>query len=248
MATYAIGDIHGRLGALRKLLIELDPDKDRLVFLGDYTDRGPHSSGVLELLVQVAAECPKAVFLRGNHDWMMMHAKADAVQRKHWLEKCGGDATLRSYGGKLSMVPFAHWYFLENTCRDLFETNSHIFVHGGIEPDLPVVQQTIRTLHWRRIYDAAPHMSKKVVVCGHTQQGSGLPLNLGHTLCVDTRDWLTAANLSDGTFVQAKDDGSFRSFHRLPPVAPVPARKVPVPGAAPVPIPGAPEGAELDEE
>ncbi len=225
MSTYAIGDIHGRLGALRKLLIQLDPDQDRLVFMGDYMDRGPNSSGVLDLLVLVAAECPQSVFLRGNHDWLMMHARTDAAQKKYWREHCGGEATLKSYpGGTLDDVPVAHWFFLEKTCRDLYETKNHIFVHGGLEPDLPVVQQTVRTLHWRRIFGAAPHISGKRVVCGHTQQASGLPLDMGHTLCVDTREWLTAVNVTDNTFVQAKDDGSYREFKRLPPVAPVPVK------------------------
>lgn len=246
MATYAIGDIHGRLGALRKLLVELDPFKDRLVFLGDYVDRGPDSSGVLDLLVEVASECPRTVFLRGNHDWLMLHARSDAEQRKYWREKCGGMATLKSYpGGSLSGVPMAHWFFLENTCRDSFETDNHIYVHGGLEPDLPLPQQSVRTLHWRRIFEAAPHFSGKRVVCGHTQQISGMPLNLGHTLCVDTREWLTAVNVNNNSFVQARNDGAFREFKRLPPVEPVPTKPAPAKAKVAARLP---EGVEAEED
>ena len=100
-------------------------------------------------------------------------------------------------------MPVAHWFFLENTCRDLFETENHIFVHGGLEADLPLSQQMVRQLHWRRLYEAAQHVSGKRVVCGHTRQKSGLPLNMGHTVCVDTKDWLTALNVNTNAFMQA---------------------------------------------
>lgn len=227
MATYAIGDIHGRLGALRTLLLKLDPEKDRLVFLGDYVDRGPDSAGVLDLLVQVAMECPRTVFLRGNHDWLMVGSRDDAARRQYWRDKCGGEATLASYPmASLDEVPMAHWFFLEKTCRDVFETENHIYVHGGVEADLPMVQQSVRQLHWRRLHEAAPHCSGKRVICGHTQQRSGLPINLGHTVCVDTKGWLTALNVNTNTFVQAGNGGEWREFSRLPSVSPVPAAPI----------------------
>ncbi len=69
--TFAIGDIHGDLDQL-KLLLErvgrLD-SSDKLVFLGDYVDRGPRSKQVIEF---VRNELPrtgaKVVCLRGNHE------------------------------------------------------------------------------------------------------------------------------------------------------------------------------------
>ena len=46
---YAFGDIHGELEKLDELLdmTPLQPG-DRLVFLGDYIDRGPDSKGVID--------------------------------------------------------------------------------------------------------------------------------------------------------------------------------------------------------
>ena len=44
--NYAIGDIHGQLAELHRVLdlIEADGGKDaHIVFMGDYTDRGPDS-------------------------------------------------------------------------------------------------------------------------------------------------------------------------------------------------------------
>ncbi|RPI50527.1 MAG: serine/threonine protein phosphatase, partial [Deltaproteobacteria bacterium] len=50
---FAIGDIHGCLDKLKTLLglIQSDWDRDLIVFLGDYVDRGPDSRGVIELLL-----------------------------------------------------------------------------------------------------------------------------------------------------------------------------------------------------
>jgi len=69
---YAVGDIHGRLEKLERLLaaLPLQPE-DRLVFLGDYVDRGPDSRGVVDRLIRVAAERP-CVFLMGNHESMFL--------------------------------------------------------------------------------------------------------------------------------------------------------------------------------
>jgi len=69
--TFAIGDIHGDLEQLRNLLARLGPlgRDDKLVFLGDYVDRGPDSRGVIDF---IRFELPKTgaqiVALRGNHE------------------------------------------------------------------------------------------------------------------------------------------------------------------------------------
>ena len=52
---YAIGDIHGRLDELDNALSLIEADggpNATIVFLGDYTDRGPNSCGVIERLIE----------------------------------------------------------------------------------------------------------------------------------------------------------------------------------------------------
>lgn len=69
--TFAIGDIHGDLDQLLKLLQRMGPIErtDKIVFLGDYLDRGPQSKTVIEF---IRKELPKTgaeiVCLRGNHE------------------------------------------------------------------------------------------------------------------------------------------------------------------------------------
>ena len=52
MLTFAVGDVHGCLPLLDALLAKVADHaaerRHRLVFLGDYIDRGPASAGVPE--------------------------------------------------------------------------------------------------------------------------------------------------------------------------------------------------------
>ena len=72
---YAIGDIHGCLGQLEDLIgkIQLDLEgfpikQHKLVFLGDYVDRGPHSKEVIEYLIKLRNSELVCEMLLGNHD------------------------------------------------------------------------------------------------------------------------------------------------------------------------------------
>lgn len=57
MSLFAVGDIHGDLDKLDRLLGRLPlGDEDTLAFLGDYVDRGPDSKGVIDRLIGLNAE------------------------------------------------------------------------------------------------------------------------------------------------------------------------------------------------
>ena len=55
---FAVGDIHGCLDKLIELMdtVDIDPDKDTLVFIGDYIDRGTDSKGVVDYLIELAGQ------------------------------------------------------------------------------------------------------------------------------------------------------------------------------------------------
>ena len=70
---YAIGDIHGQLAMLENALLRIEADGGpdaRIVFLGDYCDRGPDSHGVIDRLARGQAEGRNWVCIKGNHDRM----------------------------------------------------------------------------------------------------------------------------------------------------------------------------------
>src|SRR5262249_48726451 len=98
---YAVGDIHGERERLAALLasLPLQPD-DRIVFVGDYMDRGPHAKGVVDLLLSLADDYA-CVFLAGNHESMFLDFlgwRGEAYFAGDAFLANGGDRTLASYG------------------------------------------------------------------------------------------------------------------------------------------------------
>ena len=213
--TLALGDVHGAATALVTLLATIEPGPDDLVIpLGDYVDRGPGSAAVIATLLDLAGRC-HLMPIRGNHDQLMLDARRDAADLRLWLT-LGGDATLASYGGGIDDVPADHWAFLAKTCVDSVETATHLFVHGGVVPELPVERQSPGVLQWQPFPPASPHVSGKTVVCGHTWQRDGRPRSVGHAVCLDTGaerpgGWLTALDVATGDYWQADESGDLRT-------------------------------------
>ena len=164
----AVGDIHGCRQPLRDLLARVAPTAaDQLVFLGDYVDRGPDSAGVIDDLLALRARLPETVFLRGNHDQMLLDVLAGGDPSLFLFN--GGGQTIASYRARsgwppprehldfLAGLPFSH------------ETDRFIFVHAGLRPGLPLACQDPADLMWiRREFLDSPADWGKTVVHGHT--------------------------------------------------------------------------------
>jgi len=207
-------------------LVRPDSD-DTLVFLGDYVDHGPDSAAVLDWLVDFQSRA-RIVALRGNHDNLMLKARRGEGVDK-WLS-VGGRATVLSYGvsgepGGLSFVPESHWRFLESTVPS-HETETHLFVHANLRPDLPLREQPGFMLYCERFRDPPPHRSGKIMVCGHTSQASGAPLDIGHAICLETRvyagGWLTCLDTGSRRYWQASQAGEVREGSRAARLPPTP--------------------------
>lgn len=99
-----IGDVHGVLDPLAKVVERARADPAALVFLGDYVNRGPQSSQVLEYLVELQHELGhRAHFLLGHHDEAFL-AAIDEGRIDRFL-RMGGAATLSSYPGHTAGAP-----------------------------------------------------------------------------------------------------------------------------------------------
>jgi serine/threonine protein phosphatase 1 len=164
----AVGDIHGCRRALRRLLKRMAlTRRDRIIFLGDYIDRGPDPRGVIDDLIALHARVPRSVFLKGNHEQMLLDVLAGRNLRLYLAN--GGAVTLTAYlaGGRL-LLPAAHRRFLAGL-RLRYETPTHIFVHAGLRPGLAAAAQSEQDLLWIReaflygVFDWG-----KTVVFGHT--------------------------------------------------------------------------------
>lgn len=171
MKYYAIGDIHGELDMLTKLLDKLDYEhEDKIVFLGDYIDRGPDPKGVIDFLINFKKIHPRCIFLRGNHEAMFM----DYLNGRNvdlFLYN-GGDTTVASYGAESTFdkieIPKNHMKFLQDTHR-VYETENMIFVHAGVAQiyeDVHKLPDDI--LLWARETSYLYVTPKKRVVFGHT--------------------------------------------------------------------------------
>jgi serine/threonine protein phosphatase 1 len=189
---YVIGDIHGCLAPLQRLLEHLEPDlrRDRLLFVGDYIDRGPNSRGVVDYILHLRARHPaeNIICLRGNHE--VMFADFLAGKDRQLFLFNGGLNTLRDYWGddwdELSelALPLDHGRFL----RDLlpfYETPDYIFVHGGLKPGMPLEDQADEDLYWiRGEFIASTEDFGRRVIFGHTPFKK--PLILPNKIGIDT--------------------------------------------------------------
>jgi serine/threonine protein phosphatase 1 len=192
--TFVIGDIHGELPALERLLTRMEPltEEDTVVFLGDYVDRGPNSRGVIERVQRFCTESPThSITLRGNHEdkWIQSFEKPDLPYLVQQANGCG--ATFRSFIGgaplpleeSLSaaelpkMLEVDSWLPWETVAwmaqlRLYYEDEHALYVHAGLDG---------KGEEWKHPSDSAPkpllwmrdpgffanYKGKRVVV-GHT--------------------------------------------------------------------------------
>jgi len=189
--TFVVGDIHGRLGMLEKLMAKIPwrPDKDALVFLGDYVDRGPDSRGVVDYILSLNREETQIGFIMGNHERMFLDYLAD-VHRDLYLAN-GGLPTLKSYNpddvGSLwgpIEIPSNHKSFFESL-NPYFEIEGYYLVHAGFRPGIPVGLQSEVDMAWiREPFISSTFDFGKKVVFGHTPFSE--PLVMKNKIGIDT--------------------------------------------------------------
>ena len=170
--TFAVGDIHGCLDKLDRLLAACEAHAGarpaRYVFLGDYIDRGPHSRGVIErLMAEQAARPGTVVCLRGNHEQMAVDAHARASAVPLWLAN-NALSTLRNYDGRRISPEHLAWLEALPFCHD---DGLRFFVHAGIDLTVPLAAQAPEVMVWMR----EPFLSEcdavdcgRFIVHGHT--------------------------------------------------------------------------------
>lgn len=190
---YVIPDIHGFSTELKVLLDQILPlkDSDKLIFLGDYIDRGPDTPGTIDLLIGLKYTYPyNTVFLCGNHEEMLLAALglmkvSPSVSAFIWIEN-GGASTLDQYnkrvGGDLkgkqlkTIMPPEHICFIKNT-EYYHKHDKYVFVHAGLpNHDAPIEEQEEGELAWdRTLYEfvkrGGKFKSEYTVVTGHNYKG-----------------------------------------------------------------------------
>ncbi len=230
--VYAIGDIHGRADLLDDMIAGIRADAEgfsgescHAVFVGDYVDRGLASSTVIDTLCGGPLPGMNQVFLRGNHDDMMLRFLDDPAVGIDWLE-FGGMATLYSYGVQVpptarseaelraaaetlrARMPDEHLAFLQGLALS-FELGDYLFVHAGIDPDRPLDDQREQDLLWiRDTFLESRARLDKLVVHGHTPTDE--PVVRRNRIGIDTGAFASGTlsclvlERDDQRFIQAK--------------------------------------------
>ncbi len=169
---FAIGDVHGMLFKLERLLdrLPLRKDRDQLVFVGDYVDRGPDSRGVIDRVLQLMEQGFQVVCLRGNHELMMENYLQDREAEFFLIN--GGAVTVHSYSvgndGGQCLVPETHKNFLRGL-KKFYETDDYLFVHAGFRPGVALEAQADEDVYWiRNEFISSDYDFGKRVIFGHT--------------------------------------------------------------------------------
>tara|TARA_B100000579_G_C22704276_1_gene791310 strand:+ start:328 stop:1047 length:720 start_codon:yes stop_codon:yes gene_type:complete len=212
MNIFAIGDIHGCLKQLISLQNRIFKDenfnkeKDILLYLGDYIDRGLQSKDVIDHLIKLKKDGIKSIFLMGNHEQVMSDFLFNKINNlRYWLN-LGADKTLKSYD--IEVAEFIKEGFEEENIeklRDIFlkklnqdhiiffknlklnyTLGNYFFVHAGINPKKKMEEQTKEDFLWSRskeFYDKN-FQYNKIIVHGHTPEKN--IINYPYRINVDT--------------------------------------------------------------
>ena len=150
----AIGDIHACNRPLREILAQCkEYPEHRIIFLGDYIDRGPDPGNVLHNIKRT-----DAVFLMGNHEAMMFDLVDICDNREKALRFLGR----RGLG-------YENYLWLRENCIPFYETEEYIFSHAGLNPGRSLEEQELADYLWT-FHREEYHNTEKIVVHGHNSE------------------------------------------------------------------------------
>jgi len=211
--TWIIPDIHGCAATLQMMMEQqIKPDRsDRLIFLGDYIDRGPDSKGVLDFIMKMQKDGYNVSALKGNHEDSCVKAWEADKNRKSFLgirtkslfqkewESFGGKQTLDSFGAVwASEIPEKYIRWMASL-EYFVETEKFIAVHAGLNFNLDDPFSDTRSMLWVREFRMNPEkIDNKFLVHGH------VPVNLeliDMAIRKDTPDFI---DLDNGIYLSNK--------------------------------------------
>ena len=129
VATYAIGDVQGCMTSLRQLIdiIQFDPERDRLWFVGDLVNRGPDSLAVLRFVKSLGHS---AITVLGNHDLHLLAVSIGitALQKKDSFQEVLSAPDGQELLNWLRHRPLIH------------QEHGVLLVHAGLLPQWTIAQ------------------------------------------------------------------------------------------------------------
>lgn len=191
---YALTDIHGYFDILKETMKKVDlSDDNKLIFLGDYIDGGPHSRQTLEHLYNLQKQFPENVIvLRGNHedmfvDWFENNVNIGILQEdeglntlKTFLKDNQFDnivnylrtgKTLYEINNIVKKYIKKNYHELIKWLKELplyYETEKQIFVHAGVDEEAGEYWKlTTEDYYFTGKYPATKGQFIKDIIAGH---------------------------------------------------------------------------------
>jgi serine/threonine protein phosphatase 1 len=206
MRTLVIGDIHGGLIALKQIIERAQiTSTDTLIFLGDYVDGWSQSPQVIDFLIELNQTNP-CVFLRGNHDELVLHWLQNNHDNPMWYEH-GGESTVIAYATISEATKQKHIDFLLSLKNYHIDNQNRLFIHAGFTNLKGVtIEHFPRMLYWdRTLWEMALALDETIekdsayyprrlklyaeIYIGHTsvtQINKTIPVNKANIWNVDT--------------------------------------------------------------
>lgn len=151
--TLIVGDTHGMLQELNELVraANYDPYTDRLIFVGDFLDRGPDSVGCVRRARELGAEC-----VLGNHEAKYIRFKSHQErieQDRHYKNPMRFDAAKTAIYEGLTDADWAYMKAAPPYIK-LHDGKKDVYVaHAGFQPFLPIETQNPKFMTMIRYVD-----------------------------------------------------------------------------------------------
>lgn len=163
--TYVVGDIHGGLKALKQVLRKLPiQSDDTLIFLGDYVDGWSESPQVIDFIQQLASKY-HCVYIRGNHDDLLMNYLKTGTYAQEWFLH-GGASTIEAYRKVDDATKQNHIVFLESLKDYYIDEQNRLFLHAGFTNLKGVTHEYFKKLfYWdRTLWETALSLDSSIPI------------------------------------------------------------------------------------
>ncbi|MBC1475205.1 serine/threonine protein phosphatase [Listeria grandensis] len=180
---FAVGDVHGEIAAWEALLTKWNPEKERLLSVGDLIDRGKNPGAVVRKAMLLEKQYG-AIFLRGNHENMLLDWLAEPSEKMMYYISQGGMETIESFITYKAMTRKITPEELARRVEDeaaeelafirkrpyYYEWGDFVFVHAGV--DLTMADWKMTSEHdmvWiREPFQQGENKTGKTFIVGHT--------------------------------------------------------------------------------
>ncbi|WP_163652109.1 metallophosphoesterase family protein [Listeria sp. PSOL-1] len=179
---FAIGDVHGEITLLDRILENWQKEKQTLLLVGDLIDRGENPGAVLKRIKKLSEEA-EVIVLKGNHEQMLLDWLAAPTEKMAYYISQGGMETIQTlltHTIEEKVTPDELAERVKEDAQDLiqfvqklplyYEVGKYVFVHAGVDLTLSDWHDTNpKDFLWiREPFLFGQNKTGKVFIFGHT--------------------------------------------------------------------------------